>query len=153
MMFPGADASAQTCEIIMDKVTDVPSDQVFFFEGFIGDELVLSGDLAANIPDTISHDVPVGETLSIVEQHSPGWAFGGVLCSSITLYPIVENENGFDITCLNPGTAAGCTITNVRVDEVRNIPTLSEWGIIAAVVGLGLAGVFFAVRRRRAFNP
>jgi len=31
-----------------------------------------------------------------------------------------------------------------------NIPTLSEWGMISAAVGLGLAGVFFAVRRRRA---
>ena len=32
----------------------------------------------------------------------------------------------------------------------RNVPTLSEWGMISAVAGLGLIGVFFAVRRRRA---
>jgi hypothetical protein len=31
----------------------------------------------------------------------------------------------------------------------RNVPTLSEWGMIAAAVGLGLVGVFFAVRRSR----
>jgi hypothetical protein len=31
----------------------------------------------------------------------------------------------------------------------RNIPTLSEWGMIAAAAGLMLVGVFFAVRRRR----
>jgi hypothetical protein len=42
------------------------------------------------------------------------------------------------------------------VDEVRfgqrasNIPTLSEWGMISAVLGLGLIGVFFAIRRKRA---
>jgi hypothetical protein len=30
-----------------------------------------------------------------------------------------------------------------------NIPTLSEWGMIAAAAGLGLVGVFFAVRRKR----
>jgi hypothetical protein len=29
------------------------------------------------------------------------------------------------------------------------IPTLSEWGMIAAAAGLGLVGVFFALRRRR----
>jgi hypothetical protein len=29
------------------------------------------------------------------------------------------------------------------------IPTLSEWGMIAAAVGLGLVGVFFAYRKRR----
>lgn len=31
----------------------------------------------------------------------------------------------------------------------RDVPTLSEWGMISAFVGLGLIGVFFAVRRRR----
>ncbi len=30
------------------------------------------------------------------------------------------------------------------------IPALSEWGMIAAVAGLGLVGIFFAVRRKRA---
>lgn len=32
---------------------------------------------------------------------------------------------------------------------VTNIPTLSEWGIVGAVVVLGLVGVFFLVRRRK----
>jgi hypothetical protein len=32
----------------------------------------------------------------------------------------------------------------------RNVPTLSEWGMIAAAVGLGLAGVWFALKRRKA---
>ena len=42
------------------------------------------------------------------------------------------------------------------VDEVRfgqrasNIPTLSEWGMISAVIGLGLIGVFFVLRKRKA---
>ena len=31
----------------------------------------------------------------------------------------------------------------------RNVPALSEWGMIAAVAWLMLAGVFFAVRRRK----
>jgi hypothetical protein len=34
--------------------------------------------------------------------------------------------------------------------EPRNVPTLSEWGMISAVVGLGLVGVWFAVRRKKA---
>ncbi len=32
---------------------------------------------------------------------------------------------------------------------LRNIPALSEWGMIAAAGGLGLIGVFYAVRRKR----
>ena len=31
-----------------------------------------------------------------------------------------------------------------------NVPTLSEWGMIATAVGLMLAGVFFALYRKRA---
>jgi hypothetical protein len=31
----------------------------------------------------------------------------------------------------------------------HNIPTLNEWGMIAAAAGLGLVGVFFALRKRR----
>jgi hypothetical protein len=35
----------------------------------------------------------------------------------------------------------------------RDVPTLGEWGMISAAVGLGLVAVFFAVRRRRnSFN-
>jgi hypothetical protein len=34
--------------------------------------------------------------------------------------------------------------------EPSNIPTLSEWGMIAAGTGLMLVGVFFAVKRKRA---
>ena len=34
-------------------------------------------------------------------------------------------------------------------DFTANIPTLSEWGMIAAAAGLGLIGMLFAARRRR----
>jgi len=34
----------------------------------------------------------------------------------------------------------------------RNIPTLSEWGMIAAAAGLMLVGVFFAIKSRKVFN-
>ncbi|MGH7851284.1 MAG: IPTL-CTERM sorting domain-containing protein, partial [Thermodesulfobacteriota bacterium] len=33
---------------------------------------------------------------------------------------------------------------------VRDIPTMNEWGMIAAAAGLGLIGVWFAARRRKA---
>jgi hypothetical protein len=35
-------------------------------------------------------------------------------------------------------------------DFVNPIPTLSEWGMISAAIGLGLTGVFFALKKRRA---
>lgn len=33
--------------------------------------------------------------------------------------------------------------------EPRNVPTLSEWGMISAFIGLGLIGVSFALKKRR----
>ena len=33
--------------------------------------------------------------------------------------------------------------------QLTNVPTLSEWGMIAAAAGLMLVGVFFVVRRKR----
>jgi hypothetical protein len=35
-------------------------------------------------------------------------------------------------------------------DFTANIPTLSEWGMIAAAAGFALVGMFYALRRRRA---
>ena len=49
------------------------------------------------------------------------------------------------------GNATFEAVDEVRFDQrVNDIPTLSEWGMIAAAAGLGLVGVFFAVRRKRA---
>ncbi|MEW6144526.1 MAG: IPTL-CTERM sorting domain-containing protein [Thermodesulfobacteriota bacterium] len=50
---------------------------------------------------------------------------------------VLERFEGID------GIAFGFT------EFATNIPTLSEWGMISAAVGLGLAGVWFAVRRRK----
>ncbi len=61
------------------------------------------------------------------------------------------------ITRINVGSLAGNGFEGLgRISfglaEPNVIPTLSEWGMIAAAAGLGLVGVFFAIRRKRAFN-
>ena len=40
-----------------------------------------------------------------------------------------------------------CTI-GIRMENIRNIPTLSEWGMIAMAGVIGIVGVLFAIRRR-----
>ncbi len=67
---------------------------------------------------------------------------------------IYATEPITEITILDPGDDAIQGVLNVwfGTSVERNIPTLSEWGMISAAVGLGLISVFFAVRRRRAVN-
>ncbi len=41
-----------------------------------------------------------------------------------------------------------CTIALRMVPVVRNIPTMSEWGLIAFAAFVGIAGIWFLRRRR-----
>jgi len=86
--------------------------------------------------------------VDITEQPTPGWRLNDVICTP---------NSGIEITAISGGIVALCTTqseasttcTFVNGPDVSNIPTLSEWGMIAAAAGLMLVGVFFAVRRRR----
>ncbi|MEW6143868.1 MAG: IPTL-CTERM sorting domain-containing protein [Thermodesulfobacteriota bacterium] len=90
-----------------------------------------------------------GDDLEIVEDSFPGWELESVECSDSALIDVTFIENGVSLDCLG-GTEITCTFTNVR--GASPIPTLSEWGMIAAAAGLILIGVFFAVRRKKALS-
>lgn len=88
---------------------------------------------------------------------------GGVLLDEITIpvTGVLETFIGFDSTTPVErvtvsdfqGNATFEAITEVRYElRVNPIPTLSEWGMIAAAAGLGLVGVWFVARRRVSFN-
>lgn len=85
--------------------------------------------------------------IDVVEDSFPGWVLADVECSDSALIDVTFIENGVSLDCLG-GTEITCTFTNVR-GSVTNVPTLSEWGMIAVAGGLALVGVFFAVRRRK----
>jgi len=89
-----------------------------------------------------------GDNYEVVEEPLPGWVLDGVECSDSALVDVTFIKDGISLDCLG-GTEITCTFTNVT-GHVSNIPTLSEWGMIAAAGGLVLVGVFFAVRRRKA---
>ncbi|MGH7850350.1 MAG: hypothetical protein ACREOP_08640 [Thermodesulfobacteriota bacterium] len=66
--------------------------------------------------------------------------FVGIQSSElITRINVASPTNGFE----------GLGRISFGLTPPRDIPALSEWGMIAAAAGLMLAGVFFAVRRRR----
>jgi hypothetical protein len=148
---PGArDAGAQECDINVNKVANVEDGTVFtiIVETQFGTSEIdlLAGEgfgqssATTNI-NTITEDVP------------PGWVLSDVVCDEVDGIIITRVPNGFRSECTVPTGVAQTTCTFINVQgSASNIPTLSEWGMIAAAAGLGLVGVYFAVRRRRAIK-
>lgn len=120
---------------------------VFFPFSEIRGQTVTDFELAANSKCT-GGSYNVGESAEIIENPLEGWQLQDVDCSNSPGISTTFIENGVSVRCVSQGFIS-CTFTNLRVPA---IPTLSEWGMIAVATGLGLVGVFFAVRRRKAFS-
>jgi len=90
-----------------------------------------------------------GETLTYTELPKEGWTIQEIECINFAGESFEKGEDSVTFTCDDPGefAFAACAFFN-RVSADK-IPTLSEWGMIAAAAGLGVVGVFFALRRRR----
>ncbi|MEW6144562.1 MAG: hypothetical protein AB1598_06035 [Thermodesulfobacteriota bacterium] len=142
-------AQADPCNIRIFKLAERSGDTVFFFEGYENGVLIFDGGLPGDGMALIGASFGFGTLLEVVELPSPGWQIAEVICEGVNGITITETEEGFTAACNVPGGFAECTVVNERV-IVENIPTLSEWGMISAIAGLGLVGVWFAVRRRRA---
>ena len=141
-------ASAQECEIIICKTAEGAGDLLFPFTidngGMIEEFNLIGGELCRLEFFTGSTD------LDIVEGPVPGWVLSDVQCDESGL-TITSIENGVNVVCDGPNSGTGsCTFINVQGVTSTNIPTLSEWGMIAAAAGLAMIGVFFVIRRKKA---
>jgi hypothetical protein len=123
-------------------------------EGMEGIDFEFLNEVGMNVtPFILTSGIPqesFAQTTVIVtftELDNPGWVLADVSCESNAGVNVTFVENGVTIECLDAGGEAECVWTNIRPS--RPIPTLSEWGMISAAVGLGLVGVFFAVRRKK----
>ncbi|HSC35374.1 MAG TPA: IPTL-CTERM sorting domain-containing protein, partial [Thermodesulfobacteriota bacterium] len=89
---------------------------------------------------------PFFSTVTVTELPLDGWKLSDIECENVGATGFEITENGFTATC-DGGGFVTCTFFNV---PASNIPALSEWGMIAAAGGLGLIGLFYAVRRKKA---
>lgn len=92
-----------------------------------------------------------GGTVSYTELPQEGWTLEDIECIDGVGVEVTKTEDSVTFECVQPSgqfSVAFCFFEN-RISADK-IPTLSEWGMITAAAGLGLIGVFFAVRRRRA---
>ncbi len=87
-----------------------------------------------------------GDIVTITEVVPEGWRFEDILYFTISGVLVERVENGIKFRCIGPGFSNGAVAFINQ--PINPIPTLSEWGMIAAAAGLMLVGVFFAVRKR-----
>jgi hypothetical protein len=129
-------------------VPDRAEDRVFFpFTVDIG-----NGPVSVAIPANVALCFPAGFDSSsgaeVFEEFTPGWILTDIECTESPGIDVTIFEDGVALECIGEG-AISCTFVNIMGDARASIPMLSEWGMFSAVIGLGLAGVFFAVRKRR----
>lgn len=101
--------------------------------------------------------INVSQTVTVTEDIPSGWTLQGIECTEgVTncgmgeFVPCLTAEvdgNSVTFVCLDNDTAS-CTFTNVVGTSI--VPTLSEWGLIAMAAVIGAAGIFMALRRRKA---
>jgi hypothetical protein len=139
-----AGTGPQGCSIGITKEAIPPVDLSFDFLA----ESSVDPDHEFSLPAGTSTNefLTPGESVVVSEIPLEGWELINVECEDggPGLNVFVDGENRVIADCLSVGFAE-CTFTN---KAVSNIPTLSEWGMIAAAAGLVMVGVFFALRRR-----
>jgi hypothetical protein len=143
---PAAHAGAQlACGVgIIKRAGDTATLFDFLVNPSAGDDFIIT--VASN--DDNGFGLNFGQSAVISEIVPDGWALTDIECitdgGATATWDV--NANEVFVECLTVGTV-NCVFTNVPVN--RNIPTLSEWGMIAAAAGLALVGVFFVIRRRK----
>jgi len=140
------------CIISINKSATPANDKVFSFS-LTGDQVVTYFLSDPSHPLQVI-GINVGQTVTVTEDSLPGWTLDGIectegitTCGSTSCLTATVDGSSVTFQCFDNDTAS-CTFTNSFTGSA--IPTLSEWGLIAMAALIGAAGIFMAVRRRRA---
>ncbi len=151
-----ARAGTNPCAIGIEKIEIPDEDTPFDFEvtGAILDSFTLSDPS----DPTFNFGININDTVTVTELVPPGWEIASIECIEGTndcgmgvfepCLTATVDGNSVTFFCEDNDTAS-CVFTNVRVIN-ENIPTLSEWGLIAMAGIMGLVGLFIVMRRRKA---
>jgi len=130
------------CTVTIEKTTTLDNGTEFNFTApdssnpnftlLNGEEIELEIDFPTNVD--VTELVPVR------------WMLDEIECSDVDNVVITEIPNGRNFAC-NPAGTAQCVFINSPLP--RNVPTLSQWGLIAMAGVLGIIG-FLVMRRRKA---
>ncbi len=129
------------CDIAITKEADPADDTAFDFTA------PGSGNFTLMDPsdDTGNFGVNFMQTVDVTETVPAGWSLDNIVCGNPTGVTISDIPNGKSFECIDVGSAS-CTFFNVKLPI--NVPTLSEWGLIAMAGVLGIVG-FVVIRRKK----
>jgi len=129
------------CDIIIEKQADPADNTEFNFSvtGATNFDFKLMDDATRKIT------IKVGEIVTVLEEVPPGWILDENIVCQPSFLDITIATNGLRFDCIVEDEVT-CTFFNVRV--ATNVPTLSEWGLIAMAAVLGIVG-FMVIRRRK----
>ena len=140
----GSEAWGQGCQVTIQKVARGDQGEEFEFDIDLGGTSIT--EFLSN-GETDKFGINPGGAFTFVEVVPVGWNLEAINCDASGTV-VTRIENGIILDCVDPTAPETiCTFVNVRP---ASIPTLSEWGMIAAAAGLMLVGVFFVIRRRKA---
>jgi hypothetical protein len=131
----------QGCGITIEKVAPGGDGTEFPFEYTVDSD----GPNSATLADGESDGGPFGSFVTVTELPLEGWKLVDIDCNGEGGITFDITANSFTAICADNGFGT-CTFINQRVTD---IPTLSEWGLIAMAGILGIAGFILVVRRRK----
>ena len=147
-------ANAQSCSLNICKSAPGADDTVFTIniDQLIDKMLVEPSDIVTPVELSDSQCFEYGSGFSgmlvVTEIPTRDWTLADVVCENVDGMTINDIPEGIEVNCVGPNTgSATCTFVNELVQ--RNIPTLSEWGLIAMAGILGIIGLI-VIRRRKA---
>jgi hypothetical protein len=137
------------CQIVIEKIANPADNTEFVFTAPDSDnpnftlkdpsEPITTTGIARGVTTTVTEEVPPGWILDVDKEE----------CTGDTDKIFIFNEpNGLRFNCESDNATVTCTFFNEKI-PTPNVPTLSEWGLIAMAGILGIIG-FMVIRRRKA---
>lgn len=140
-----SDSHAQSCVVEVIKNAE-PADNTEF--NFSYTTAGFTEEFQLSDPGDNSLNIPLGEEATITEVLPPGWALASIECeANAGIINFSVSGSTVTVTCSPQGIEQGTCVFN-NVIATRNVPTLSEWGLIAMASILGIVG-FIVARKRK----
>ncbi len=144
--------AGHACFIGIEKVADPADDTPFDFSA-----------PGSNNPNFAlmdpSNDIGIvglnpGQVVPLTEAVPAGWSLDEIVCEDVSGVNISDIPNGKSFECIaTSGGVAICTFFNSMEEPPppppAQVPTLSEWGLIAMAGILGIVGFIMVIRRRK----